>query len=1190
MTVTKQLTISSWNVHGLGDKLNDPQFLEHLTSDIIILIETWKGATEEFIIPGYNVISKVRKKRKKARRYSGGIIVSIKKQYFKGITYLQHATNSQNRMWLKLDKYFFGLQEDIYICALYIPPLASTHYDNDLISIENESCSFANKGKIILIGDFNSRTADRPDYILNDASQINNFDGHDLLPENYKPDTELERINQDHIINIQGNNLLELCLSSRLRILNGRFLGDSLGYYTYMSSNGFSTVDYAIVSESLLPSVKFFKTGDFTYLSDHVQIELYISCYINFETKRPLDEKKWHWIKSYKWTDKSKDLLINALLTENIKNEVIDFELETYVENQEGVDGATKKLTNILHNCSTMACKVTSINFKKKKNKHSKYRQIWSDNVVHETKRQINNIGKKIKHNPNEGVMKQKYFELCKTFKKMVKQKKYEYKQKICKSLSDNINKNPKEYWNVLKSLKKKPNIDEEIPDILRNEDSIIKHFQEQGCPSSINEDFMKKIENELKILEKNIAFRPETDAPVTCSEVKKAINNLKLGKSTGPDRILNEVIKYSHKVLVKSYVKIYNLILNTGCYPESWKKSFIISLHKTGDKSDPNNYRGISLSNSLPKIFNAVLNNRLIKVIDSQLSNSQFGFRENHRTADSIFVLKSLINKYIHKGKGKIYACFVDLKKAFDSVWRTALLYKLCNMGVGKTFYRVIKQQYINTKSSLKYKEYISDYFHISRGVKQGDSLSPTLFNIFINDITKNFEDKQSTPLQLIDSKIGSLLFADDLLILSETKEGLQNSLNNLSTYCDNWQLSLNINKTKTMIFTQSKHKIEQSFVTYKNKAVDNTTEYSFLGILIKNNGNLSQSTLNLTKKAKKVFFAIRSYTNSLNNLPLKVANNLFDSLVKPVMTYNAEITYLDSYISLFRAKQRAASSGKEIDTFNFIDKTPFENLHLSFCKYILGTRKNASNLATRVEVGRFPIEYFIKTQTILYLARLFTQNINPLLRESFLLTQQLDITGTYSWYTYAKNIADEAGIDLNKLESTRDIKQIKTINMYIKSKFKTYYENLITEKFDKIDDKSKLNLYKSLKQFENMSSEMYLSNNNFEYRKMIAKLRISDHNLLIEKGRHLKLPRNERLCQKCKVVEDEKHFILHCSNNSNLRVKYFMFLYTQNNDFINYVENEKLHYILNPSTHTQVNKLGSFIKKSLELRTGDS
>ena len=119
MTVKKQLTISSWNVHGLGDKLSDPQFLENLTSDIIILLETWKGATEEFNIPGYKVISKVPKKREKSRRYSGGIIVSIKKQFFKGITYLQHATNSQNRMWLKLNKYFFWISGGhIHLCLI----------------------------------------------------------------------------------------------------------------------------------------------------------------------------------------------------------------------------------------------------------------------------------------------------------------------------------------------------------------------------------------------------------------------------------------------------------------------------------------------------------------------------------------------------------------------------------------------------------------------------------------------------------------------------------------------------------------------------------------------------------------------------------------------------------------------------------------------------------------------------------------------------------------------------------------------------------------------------------------------------------------------------------------------------------------------------------------------------------------
>jgi hypothetical protein len=141
------------------------------------------------------------------------------------------------------------------------------------------------------------------------------------------------------------------------------------------------------------------------------------------------------------------------------------------------------------------------------------------------------------------------------------------------------------------------------------------------------------------------------------------------------------------------------------------------------------------------------------------------------------------------------------------------------------------------------------------------------------------------------------------------------------------------------------------------------------------------------LVKKAKKALFCIKYYTTSLNNLPVKVANNLFDSLVKPIMTYNSEVTYLDTFISLYKAKKRASTNDKEVDLFNFINKTPIENFHLSFCKYVLGIRKKASNLAARLELGRLPVENFIKSQTLLYFARLYTTKLNPLLKESFLL-----------------------------------------------------------------------------------------------------------------------------------------------------------------------------------------------------------
>lgn len=94
----------------------------------------------------------------------------------------------------------------------------------------------------------------------------------------------------------------------------------------------------------------------------------------------------------------------------------------------------------------------------------------------------------------------------------------------------------------------------------------------------------------------------------------------------------------------------------------------------------------------------------------------------------------------------------------------------------------------------------------------------------------------------------------------------------------------------------------------------------------------------------------------------------------------------------------------------------------------------------------------------------------------------------------------------------------------------------------------------------------------------------------MLIEKGRYLKIPREERLCKKCKKIEDETHFILYCKNNNATRKDYLDFFLNDNENFNCLSDCDKVTYILNPKTTTQVNKLGSFLKQSTELRTGDS
>jgi TusA-related sulfurtransferase len=113
------------------------------------------------------------------------------------------------------------------------------------------------------------------------------------------------------------------------------------------------------------------------------------------------------------------------------------------------------------------------------------------------------------------------------------------------------MNKNPKAYWNILKSFKKKSNEQENIPEILKDESVIIVHFQKQGNPSHFNYNFKKEIENQLKTMEEGMVYKAESDSTMTYKEIKKAIFDLIKGKAAGPDRILNEVIKYTIPVMI---------------------------------------------------------------------------------------------------------------------------------------------------------------------------------------------------------------------------------------------------------------------------------------------------------------------------------------------------------------------------------------------------------------------------------------------------------------------------------------------------------------------------------------------------------------------------------------------------------------------------------------------------------------
>ena len=173
---------------------------------------------------------------------------------------------------------------------------------------------------------------------------------------------------------------------------------------------------------------------------------------------------------------------------------------------------------------------------------------------------------------------------------------------------------------------------------------------------------------------------------------------------------------------------------MNSGIFPQLWSVGYISPVFKAGDMGDPNNYRRITVYSCLGKFFTLIINDRLTKYLDEHniIHNNQIGFRKGYRTSDHVFVLKSLIDLYTKNDK-KVYACFVDFQKAYDTIWRNGLFYKLMKYGFSQKIIFLLKSMYDRVVSAVKVKSGLTATFTPLVGVQQGCNLSPTLLIIIL-------------------------------------------------------------------------------------------------------------------------------------------------------------------------------------------------------------------------------------------------------------------------------------------------------------------------------------------------------------------------------------------------------------------------------------------------------------------------
>ncbi len=202
-------------------------------------------------------------------------------------------------------------------------------------------------------------------------------------------------------------------------------------------------------------------------------------------------------------------------------------------------------------------------------------------------------------------------------------------------------------------------------------------------------------------------------DFPITLNELEDKLRVLEPKKACGVDSILNEMLKHTDQRFKLAMLKLFNDVLCVGFFPEIWNKGLISPIHKSGDKLDPNNYRGICVNSNLGKVLCSILNTRLLHfLMKNALSKCQISFLPKCRTSDHIFTLQTLIDKYVHQNKGKIFDCFIDFKKAFDSIWHEGLYLKLLDRGIGGKFYDLIKSMYTASQCAVKIGNQRTEFF----------------------------------------------------------------------------------------------------------------------------------------------------------------------------------------------------------------------------------------------------------------------------------------------------------------------------------------------------------------------------------------------------------------------------------------------------------------------------------------------